>query len=59
MANAEAERALRLSKEQDDLTRRAKELEAEAERHWQRAKQFGNTAGEYSCDDGCVPSFLL
>lgn len=46
VANAEAERALRLSKEQDDLTRRAKELEAEAERHWQRAKQLGNAAGE-------------
>lgn len=48
VANAEAERAMRLSKEQADLARRAEELEAEAERHWQRAKQLGNTAGVFS-----------
>ncbi len=54
MANAEAERAMRLSKELEDLARRAEELEAEAERHWQRAKQLGNTAGLSSCLLPCV-----
>lgn len=49
IANAKAEEALRLSKEQEDIVRRARALEAEAEEHWKKAKQYGNRAGESSC----------
>jgi hypothetical protein len=55
IANAKAEDALRLSKEQEDIVRRARALEAEAEEHWRKAKEYGNKAGKYITSPGlCI-----